>query len=113
MRASTLSCAAAKVVALIVVALPLSWLVAVCWASHGDGWREFLSGPPAQALMTIASGMLSNDTTEAEDQLDFLCFWLPAWMLTTVTLFGLSWSLARTNARRLRKLAGEWAHRPS
>jgi len=100
MRASTVSFAAAKLVALIVVSLPLSWLPGVVWASNGDGWREFLSGRPTQTLMTFASSLLSNDITQAEDQLDFLCFWLPAWMLTTI-MGGLSPSIfVRWAARR-------------
>ena len=103
MRASRLICITARTAALLGVALPVSWLLAVAWASHGDGWRELLSGPPARVITTFARGLLSNDVTEAEDQLDFICFWIPSLMLTVAALAALWWKVALHVGRRTKQ----------
>ena len=76
--------------------IPASWLIAVSWQQSGDWWVRTRPDAYARAVYLLCRPFLSNDVTVAEDQLEFLLYWMPTFVVVVVAV--VIWSLLRRSS---------------
>ena len=64
----------------------LSWWLAFFWSRHDDSWLKSFPEFLVKDLYTALRYFLSDDVAVAEDQLMFLLFWIPSFVLIGVVL---------------------------
>lgn len=69
-----------------------SWWLAFFWSAHGSWWVAHRPARMLTAIYSVAKPILSTEVWEAEEQIDFLSFWLPTLVVLVLMPF-LFWRL--------------------
>lgn len=64
-----------------------SWWIAFFWSKHGDQWLAMLPDFINRGAYALCRVFLSRDAAEAEDQLQFLLFWIPSFVVVGAVTF--------------------------
>ena len=57
------------------------WVVARWWSSHGSWWFSAFPKWGFNVVHWLARPFLSKEAWEAEEQLEFLVFWVPSFIV--------------------------------
>jgi hypothetical protein len=78
---------ALKIFGGLLLLLVISWFIAQWWSNHGLWWFSIFPRWAFNLIDYLAGPMLSKEAWEAEEQAEFLVFWVPSFiLLTAITL---------------------------
>jgi hypothetical protein len=90
-----------KFLTLICLLVFLSWLSAAYWSQSGQWWVTHRPDWKVSMIHFVVRPALSSDVAVAEDQLDFLTFWVPTFLVMFILLVGgylYKWNRRTSNA---------------
>lgn len=70
-----------KIIGYTLLLLAASWIMARWWSNHGSWWFSVFPRWALNLLNYVAKPVLSKEAWEAEEQLDFLVYWVPSFIL--------------------------------
>ena len=70
-----------KIIGYTFLLLAASWIMARGWSNHGSWWFSTFPRWALNLMNYVAGPVLSKEAWEAEEQLNFLVFWVPSFIL--------------------------------
>ena len=81
--------------------LTVSWWLAYFWMLHGGWWLNNCSKFCFEIVYILAKPILSAEVWEAEEQLVFLGFWVPSFVVTVLIMFLFNFAKKFISGRRI------------
>ncbi|WP_143751321.1 hypothetical protein [Collimonas sp. PA-H2] len=81
----------------------VSWGLAYLWSIHGSWWLAHCPKLIVTAIYITARPVLSSEAWEAEEQLEFLFFWVPIFiaLIWVIFLYSFAGKIFRTKGARI------------
>jgi len=66
--------------------IAFSWALAYTWSVHGNWWLTHCPKLIVSSIYIVTGPVLSSEVLEAEEQLEFLIFWAPTFVVLLLVI---------------------------